>query len=476
VELLLYGTNHTRLSAEQRESLSFLEDEIPTTLKQLAADPSVREVCVISTCNRVEFYVAANDAACLPRIVRRYYQDTRDIDIRAISDAFYYYRNEDAVRHLFHVITSLDSMVIGEADIVHQVKTMYQLATDAGTNGLLTDRAFHQAFMVAKKARSDTNIGVGSTSVAMVAVEYVERHRGSLTDSAPLIVGAGQMSMKMAQYLKKHGAPSLTIANRSVEKAAKKARELNGRAVPLSQLTSAIQDADIVMIGIDYGRQLLLDHENLARIAEEREHRPLAIVDISTPKVVAEVDGSIPGIHVFDLDDFQPILDENERRRQEAIRDVERIIDVVVERFATWRHEAQILPDIIQLRKKVKAMANDEIERHAKELPEEMRPILKSFAKALSERIINAPIQTLRSWMYDSQSPDTTEALNEFRALFDLDVVDKANDHAVGDRNTGSPTGEAGAQDAPVNAAPNCELCAPHGCVSVPLSSAENVS
>jgi glutamyl-tRNA reductase len=469
VELLLYGTNHTRLSAEQRESLSFLEDEIPATLKSLAADPSVREVCAISTCNRVEFYVAANDAACLPRIVRQHYQDTRDIDIRAISDAFYYYRNEDAVRHLFRVITSLDSMVIGEADIVHQVKKMYQLATDAGTNGLLTDRAFHQAFMVAKKARSDTNIGVGSTSVAMVAVEYVERHRAGLTDSAPLVVGAGQMSMKMAQYLKKHGAPSITMANRSVEKAAKKVRDLNGRAVPLSQLTSAIREADIVMIGIDYDRQLLLDQENLTRISEEREHRPLIIVDISTPKVVADVDGSIPGIHVFDLDDFQPILDQNERRRQEAIRDVERIIDVVVERFATWRHEAQILPDIIQLRKKVKAMANEEIERHAKELPEEMLPTLRSFAKALSERIINAPIQTLRSWMYESESPDTSEALNEFRALFDLDVVDNADDHAEDDRSTGS-------QNAPLNTAPNCELCAPHGCVSVPVSGAENVS
>jgi glutamyl-tRNA reductase len=374
------------------------------------------------------------------------------------------------------VITSLDSMVVGEADIVHQVKTMYQLATDAGTNGLLTDRAFHQAFMMAKKARSETNIGVGSTSVAMVAVEYVERERGGLADAAPLVVGAGQMSMKMAQYLKKHGAPSLTMANRSVEKAARKVRDLDGRAVPLSNLDSAIREADIVMIGIDYNRELLLEEGDLERIAQEREHRPLIIVDISTPKVVAEVNGSIPGISVFDLDDFQPVLDENERRRQEAIRDVERIIDIVVDRFATWRYEAQILPDIIQLRKKVKAMANEEIERHAKELPEEMLPTLRSFAKALSERIINAPIQTLRSWMYDSESPDTSEALNEFRALFDLDVVDKQDDHAKDDRTARSPAGFGGEQETPVNTAPNCELCAPHGCVSVPLSSAENVS
>jgi glutamyl-tRNA reductase len=359
-------------------------------------------------------------------------------------------------------------MVIGEVDIIHQVKRMYELATDAGTTGLLTDRAFHQAFMVAKKAQNDTRISVGSTSVAKIAVEHAERHLGSLSDVRAAVVGAGKMSLRMARYLGKHGAGDITLVNRTVEKAQPEAQRLGARVVGLSRLRETIDDSDLLMISIEYDRGYLLDGESLREIAAGRDGRELTVVDISTPRVVERGGEPSKGIRVFDMDDFEAILAENLEHRRAAVVDVERIIDTVVERFSSWRREARVLPDIIRLRKKVKRMCEEELERYAATIPEEMVPAVKDFATALTERIINAPIQTLRSWM---EASDGGEPLDEFRQLFDLDVVDeyyRADSEGAADGDRAARCSEA--------QQPNCELCGADGCVHLGGGQSESAS
>lgn len=446
MELFLFGTNYKRTGAEQRESLAFVEEDIPDALAEIIAIPEISEACIVSTCNRVEFYICAREEVCVPRLIRQYYQRARDLDIREFTHQFYYLKNKDAVRHLFRVIASLDSMVLGEVDIIHQVKRMYQLCVAAGANGLVLDRAFHQTFMLAKKARSETKISEGSMSVAMVAVEHVQRLLGGLEGLSATVVGAGQMSIRMARYLNKRGIASLTIANRTRTRVLREAERLRASVVDLDGLRGSVAETDVVMIAIDYGHRYLWTTETLERIAADRGGRPLTVVDISVPRVVEPAEDPPDGVTILDLDDFDPILQENKRRRQAAVADVEALIDTFVDRFATWRHEAVILPDVIRLRKMVKRMCTEEIERHAAEIPQEAIPAVRKLTEALSERIIKTPIQSLKSQIYEM---DPHEPLTDFRRLFNLAVVEPEDDAACRSEEVGHPE--------------TCEMCAPTG-------------
>jgi len=248
LELLLYGTNHTLLDVDQREQFALSQDELPEVLQSLVARGEVREVCVLSTCNRVEFLFVAREAFCVPRVVREELQERKGVDIREWPEGFYFYENAEAVEHLFRVITSLDSMVIGEVDIIHQVKEMYQIASDAGTTDIVLDRLFHQAFKIGKQARTDTDISMGTMSVAMAAVEQLQHDYGDLSDRDALVVGGGKMARQAARYLDKRGIRSLRIANRTLEHVSHHAERLGAQLVPLEELTDHVAEVDVLII------------------------------------------------------------------------------------------------------------------------------------------------------------------------------------------------------------------------------------
>ena len=337
--LLLFGTSHKLLGVDERETLAFSEDEIPDILAELVADPSIDEACVVSTCNRVEFYVAADSATCLPRLLRALYEQRRGIDIREYQNGFFLRKDIDAVRHLFRVISSLESMVLGEVEVVHQLKRMYQLATDAGTAGTILTRAFQDAFRVGKKVRSDTAISAGSTSVAMIAVESVLRYRGRLDDARATVVGAGPMARRMARYLNKRGVASLTLVNRTEAKVRALADELGAGHRPLDELDATIAESDVLLVGIHHKSGYLLGADAVRAIGARRD-RPLIIVDIGVPRVVAHGSRAAGGVEVFDIDDLSPVLSNNIERRREAAREAEYIVERYADRYARSRSEA----------------------------------------------------------------------------------------------------------------------------------------
>jgi glutamyl-tRNA reductase len=414
--ITLFGTNHSFLDVAERELLAIPDAEIPDALAELVSDPHIEEACIVNTCNRVEFYIYSDDGACVPRAVRTLYQKRRGIDIRKYTDGFYFRKDDQAVRQLFRVISGLDSMVIGEVDIIHQVKQMYQLCVDAGTSGLILDRIFHQAFSVSKRVRSETSISAGTTSLAMIAVDCVARQRGTLKGSRTAVVGSGPMAMRMARYLQKKGAASLTLVNRTISRVAHHAPRLGAQVRSFDDLATVLSENDVVMFGIRYDGHLITT-DDLKRMATTNPG--LVIVDIGVPRVVQHAENTADGVQVFDIDDFHGVLEETFERRKLAAGEAEQIIDREIEKFSSWRQHAVVLPDIVQLRRKVGQICESELEKHTANLPEESLEAVRSFARSLSERIIQTPIETLRAQMF---TPDSGERLARFRELFNLDA------------------------------------------------------
>ena len=367
--LQLFGTSHKLLGVEERETLAFSDDEIPEVLAELTADPRINEACIVTTCNRVEFYVSCDAALCLPRHIRALYERRRGIDIREYHDGFFFMKDADAVRHLFRVISSLESMVLGEVEVVHQLKRMYRLASEAGATGIVLHRAFHDAFRVGKKVRSATAISAGSTSVAMIAVDHVLQHRGRLDRAHATVIGAGPMARRMARYLLKRGVASLTLMNRTESRVRGFADEIGVDCLPLDELDAAIARSDILMVGIRHERYLL-DAETIRAIGARRD-RPLTIVDIGVPRVVAHVSSDAAGVEVFDIDDLSEVLTDNIARRREAAAEAATIIERYVDGYT---------------RRKVKQTCEDDAGRDADRLSGESLDLIRGFASSLSER------------------------------------------------------------------------------------------
>jgi glutamyl-tRNA reductase len=432
------------MNVEQREELALPEEDLPAALNELLESPEIHEACILNTCNRIEFVAATDENCCLPKVVRSFYEKRHGLDIREHADGFYFYENDDVAEHIFRVITSLDSMVIGEVDIIHQMKRMYQIASDAGATGLFLDQTFHQAFKVGKQARTDTDISSGTMSVAMAAAEYIRKEQGSFEGLNATVVGSGKMAVQMARNLKKHGIASLTLANRTVEKIAHQADRLDAAVAHLDYLTESLAEQDLLLASIEYNREHLLTEQQIRQIAEVRGERPLTIVDISVPRVVEHLENPPENISIHDIEDFQPILDENFRRRQEAVAEVERIIERAVRKFSLWRQEAVVLPDVIRLRKKVKSICTEELEKREGRIPVDMLPVMREFANAISERIIQSPIQTLKS---NAVQTDAADSLVNFRQLFELEGGAEGGSEEDGARQAHSGSSAAAETD-----------------------------
>ena len=415
--LRLYGTNHTRTGVDQREQISFAGDEIPAVLGEILKNSGVHEAAIISTCNRLEFLLVTEHDVCVPRLVREILQKHRNVDIRAWSDAFYFYQEMEVVQHTYRVVCSLDSMVIGEVDIAHQMKEMYQLASRAGATGHILNRLFHQAFGVGKQARSSTEISTGTTSVAVAAVDLVCRTAGPLSGKDALVVGGGKMGAQLARYLHKRGVGSLAIANRTLSRIEHIARQTNALTLTLDDVLPRLSQVDIVMVGLSHDGEPLISAADLKAHAAQNG-RKLIVVDISVPRAVAEPESPVNGVAVYDIGSLEGVLDSDYRRREAAAKEVESIIEQAALRFEEWYREAAILPDVIALRRKVHEIYESELAKRASDLPEDQRQLLRQFAKSMSERIIQLPVGILREAVVENSNRNLLES---FRRLFGIE-------------------------------------------------------
>jgi len=377
--IFISGVNHRATPVAVRERLSYAEGEIVGALARLKlAAPAIQEVALISTCNRVEIIGVTMAGEQAQQQATGFLADDRGIEAAAFAGSLYRHEADAAVRHLFRVGASLDSMVVGEPQILGQLKNAYAQAAEAGTAGLVLHRAFHKAFSVAKRVRKATLIGHGSVSASSAAVGLAGKIFDTLADKTVMLIGAGQMAELTARSLQRLGVRSLLITSRTFDNAVVLARKLDGTAVPFDGFQPYLKLADIV-IGSIAAPKPVLGPEEFEGVIRERRYRPVLLLDLGVPRNFDERLNSMENVYLYDIDDLSAVINESIGDREREAEKAESIVTLEVESFLKWLNELALVPAIRDIRSSVEQLRELELDRH--------RTWLMTLAPAERERI-----------------------------------------------------------------------------------------
>src|SRR6266699_3120346 len=355
----LIGINHKTAPVEVRERLAITEPRLPEALKRLAEHPGVDEGLILCTCNRVELWAQTrNGGADLRAFLRNYFL----LDPADYEPHLYEYREQDAIRHVFRVAASLDSMVLGEPQILGQVKEAYATARAVGAVRAQLDQLLTRAFAVAKRVRTETAVGSSSVSIASVAVELAKKIFGSLNGKSVYLVGAGKMSELAARHLLAHGAASIFVANRTYDRAIRLAHKFHGQAIEFSRLYDACERADIVITSTG-SPHFIFRPEHGEKLMALRRNRPMFFIDIAVPRDVDPEMNKLDGVFVYDIDDLQGAVTSHVAGRKKEAAQAESIINVEVERFQARLQTLHVVPTIVSLQDYVETIRQAEIDR-----------------------------------------------------------------------------------------------------------------
>jgi len=411
MQLALVGLSHKTAPVEIRERLAFSNDALRSALTSLVDRRAVNEAMILSTCNRVEVVAESPDE----RLIRDFICEFHQISHDSVSSHLYSYRNVDAIRHVFRVTASLDSMVIGEPQILGQVKEAYRIAMDAGTVGMHLSALMNRAFAVAKKVRSETGISQSAVSVSYAAVELARKIFGDLSGKTVMIIGASKMGELAAKHLRRAGASSVLVTNRTFERAVELAKVFEGAAVPFEHFTDHMTGADIVITST--GAPHFIIGRNLAeQVIHRRKNKPIFFIDIAVPRDIDPAVNQIDNAFLYDIDDLQQVIDANLKERfKEAMR-AEQIVDDEVEAFCLKMQTRDVVPTIVQLRESLEKVRRDEIERnrrHLKDLSPDQQAAVDQITKSIVNKILHPPIEQLKQMAHDPQGADLADLIRK---------------------------------------------------------------
>lgn len=415
MSIVLVGVNHKTAPVEVREILAFSDQACADGLRRLVDGDVVREGLIVSTCNRVEV-LSATTMDQTERGAQRitdFFDSERNLPRGYITKHLYSHTNEEAVRHIFRVASSLDSMVVGEPQVLGQVRHAYSLAVEAGTAGRVLNRLVHRTFRVAKRIRSETGIAANAVSISYMAVELGKKIFDSLKARTVMLIGAGEMAELSARHLVNAGVSRVLITNRTAESAEQLAQEFNGEAVPFDQLVESLSDADVVICSTAAPNYVVTPA--LMRQALERRNSPTCIIDISVPRNVDPEVGKVPNVFVFDIDDLESVISSNIREREREAERAELIVQSEVMQFQQSLRVMDIGPTIGAVRQKLQELARAELARQRKKLgaltPEQeiaIEALLMSTVNKISHPVLN---QMRRS--YETDDSETVQALRD---------------------------------------------------------------
>ena len=426
----LIGINHKTAPVEVRERLAIPEPRLPEALRRLAEHPGVDEGLILCTCNRVEMWAQTrNGGTDLRAFLRNYFL----LDPADYEPHLYEYREQDAIRHLFRVAASLDSMVVGEPQILGQVKEAYATARAVGAVHSQLDLLLTRAFAVAKRVRNETAVGSSAVSVASVAVELAKKIFGALDGKHVYLVGAGKMSELAARHLLAHGAAAILVANRTYERATQLAARFNGEAIRIEELYNTCDRADIVITSTGAPRAIFRrEHGEL--FLSRRKNRPMFFIDIAVPRDVDPEMNKLDGIFVYDIDDLQQAVSGHVAdRRQEAER-AEIIVNIEVERFQARVQALDVVPTIVSLQDHLETIRQAEIDRvrgRLGPLSPDQEIALEKLTRGIINKIMHTPITTLKT---AARGPEVTTLIDVVRRLFKLQ--EKAEETTLSSRET----------------------------------------
>jgi len=424
MKILDIGMNHKTAPVELRERLAYESDNMDKMLNFLMNLEFIKEALCLSTCNRVEAIVVTDDENAARRAIISHVCNIGNIPQDNIFNFIYMLKDLDAVRHIFKVASSLDSMVVGEPQILGQIKEAYAKAVRCKTTGVILNGLMHRAFHVAKKVRTETGICESAVSVSYAAVELARKIFDTLFEKKVLLIGAGEMSELTARYLMGHGVKEVVVANRTFKHAVALASKFGSHPISFEEIDSYLVEADIVITSTA-SSGFILTKDRVKGIIRKRRNRPLFFIDIAVPRDVEPEVNDLNNIYLYDIDDLKGIAHMNmEQRRQEAIK-AERIIEEEVIKFDKWLKTLDIVPTIISLKSKADAILEKELKRSEaklKGLSREQREAVLMLCRSIAEKLINDPILFLKSKV---GRPALNTYLDFARKFFNLDQYEE---------------------------------------------------
>ena len=415
MQLAIVGVSHKTAPVEVRERLAFNSEALRHALIALVGRREITEAIILSTCNRVEVVSESPD----DRLIREFLCEFHQIPHDAVSKHLYSFKNAEAIRHVFRVAASLDSMMIGEPQILGQVKEAYRIAEDAGTVGMNLSALMNRAFAVAKKVRSETGISQSAVSISYAAVELARKIFGDLTGKTVMIIGASKMGELAAKHLKRNGVSSVLVTNRTFERAVELAQVFEGAALPFEHLTEHMDRADIV-ISSTGAPHFVISKALAEQVIHKRKNKPMFFIDIAVPRDIDPTVNEIDNAFLYDIDDLQQVIDANLKERLKEALKAEEIVDLEVQAFCRKMQSREVVPMIVQLRDTLEKVRREEIERnrrHLKDLTPEQQASVDQITRSLVNKILHTPIEQLKEMAHDPEGPDFADFM---RKIFNL--------------------------------------------------------
>jgi glutamyl-tRNA reductase len=420
MELIVLGTSHETAPAEIRDAVQMSAGDVEGFCGRLRGDrPDLLELSVLSTCHRTEIYSLVRNLPRAEALIRGAVQAQKGVPHLGNGRYTYILEGAETVRHLFRVAAGIESLMVGEPQILGQVRDAHKLADHNRSSGAVLTRLFNTALHVGKRARTETEIGKGTVSVAYAAVEMALKVFDGLEKHTVAVVGAGETGTLVARHLAEEKPAKLMVLNRTLERAVRLAEELGGEARRFDELEDVLREASVVVTATA-SPEPLLQSDHLNGVVKRRGRSPLVLVDISNPRNIDPAVGRIDSIFLYDLDALESIADQNRARRAREIPKVERIVEEEVEAFTSWYDALQVVPVLRALRDRFHEIGREEVERQSRGMSRPQRAELEAFTRGLVNKLLHHPTTRIRN--VDAASAHGLHKLVAVQELFELEL------------------------------------------------------
>jgi len=405
MKTVVIGLNHKTADVDLREKLAFNGPKLEDGIRQIRELSGIKETVIVSTCNRVEIYLTVKDVEKAFESVKDFFVRFFEIRRESLDNALYLYHDMEAVRHIFRVSSSLDSMVVGEPQILGQLKDAFEFALERKTTGVLLNRLLKKAISVAKRVRTETKIAENAVSISFAAVELAKKIFADLSEKTFMLLGAGEMAELAAKHMINNGVKDIVIANRTYETGCNLAKEFNGRAIRFDDYLNELAHADILVCSTGAQNYVLLK-DQMQKVMKERKNRPVFLIDISVPRNIDPEINDLDNVYLYDVDDLKGVVDTNIIERQKEAKKAEDIIAEEIETFRKWLSSLDTVPTVVALREKAEVIKKEEVEKLLNRLPEigeKEKKAIEGMASSIINKLIHAPTVALRE---DSEDRD----------------------------------------------------------------------
>lgn len=427
--IVVVGLSHKTAPIEVREKLNFPENTLPDSLRKLMGYEGIRESLIVSTCNRVEIYASVQDSAQGIDRIKQFISEYHGLPREALEQSLYVYPDAQGVRHTFRVASSLDSLVLGEAQILGQLKDAFDIALKTKTTSTILNKLIKKAISVAKRVRTETRLAEGAVSISSAAVELAKKIFGDLNGKNVMLLGAGEMAELAAQHLLGNGVKNIMVANRTFERAEELAKEFKGDAIRFEHFPDALLMVDILICATG-ASHYVVKRDMVSRALKERRNKPIFMIDISNPRNIDPEVDKIDNVYLYDIDDLQSKVNVNTEGRAKEAEKAEEIVTQEVETYLQWERALDAVPTIVDLREKVEDVRKRELEKTLGSLngiSEDQKRAVDLMSQSIVNKLLHAPLVILKQAASNPGNGDNTIAIA--RRLFNLDKELKRPGH-----------------------------------------------